>query len=188
MNRIDLGDNKPFSTDFAFTRFLVPALSLYQGWALFCDGDFLFTQDIAKLFALADDRHAVMCVQREHEPVETVKMGGLVQSRYHRKNWSSLILWNCAHPANGVLTGYVVNQFNGQWLHAFSWLEDDQIGALPREWNFLAGVDKAGTQAPHGIHYTLGIPTMPGCENTPYADLWRAARAAFLWRQEGKAA
>lgn len=179
-NRIDQGDGKPFSTDFAFTRFLVPALSLYQGWALFCDGDFLFTADIAKLFDRADDRYAVMCVQREHEPGEETKMGGVMQSRYHRKNWSSLVLWNCGHPANHCLTGYMVNHFAGSSLHAFSWITDDRlIGSLPNEWNWLSGVDPVPWEVPAGIHYTLGLPTMPGCEKTPYADLWRTARAAL---------
>ncbi len=172
--RIDLGDLKPFSTDFAFTRFLVPALSLYQGWALFCDGDFLFTQDIAKLFALADDRYAVMCVKHDHDPAETSKMGGVVQSRYRRKNWSSLVLWNAGHKSNSVLTGYMVNNFAGQWLHAFNWLPDDEIGGLPLEWNWLSGVSAEVPTAPAGVHFTLGIPTLPGCTDTPYADLWLA--------------
>ena len=175
--RVDLGDLKPFSTDFAFTRFLVPALSLYQGWALFCDGDFLFTQDVARLFALADDRYAVMCVKHDHDPAETSKMGGIVQSRYHRKNWSSLVLWQCGHPSNAVLTGYMVNNFAGQWLHAFNWLNDDEIGGLPLEWNWLSGVSHALPSVPAGIHFTLGVPTLPGCADAPYADLWRAERA-----------
>jgi hypothetical protein len=173
-NRIDMGDLKPFSTDFAFTRFLVPALSLYQGWSLFCDCDFLFTQDIAKLFEQADDRYAILCVKHEHDPVEKTKMGGIVQTRYHRKNWSSLVLWNNAHPANAFLTGYIANEWAGGWLHAFSWLKDEDIGALPHEWNWLAGVDAPLKETPAGIHFTLGVPTIPGCENTPYAGLWRS--------------
>lgn len=173
-NRIDMGDLKPFSTDFAFTRFMIPALNLYQGWALFCDCDFLFTQDIAQVFAQADDRYAIMCVKHEHDPVEKTKMGGLVQSRYHRKNWSSLTLWNCAHSANAFLSGYVVNEWAGGWLHGFSWLKDEDIGALAHEWNWLAGVDEPLKETPAGIHFTLGVPTIPGCENTPYAGLWRS--------------
>ena len=177
-DRIDMGDNKPFSTEFAFTRFMVPALSLYQGWALFCDCDFLFTQDISRLFALADDRYAVLCVKHQHDqPKETTKMGGLTQTAYRRKNWSSLVLWNCAHPENELLSGYVVNQFNGQWLHAFSWLDDALIGSIPQDWNWLAGVSQPLAGIPAGIHYTLGVPDMPGCENTPYAALWRTAKA-----------
>ena len=175
--RVDLGDLKPFSTDFSFSRFMTVPLSLYQGWALFCDGDFLFTQDIAKLFALADERYAVMCVQHDHDPAETSKMGGIVQSRYRRKNWSSLMLLHCGHPSNGVLTGWMVNNFAGQWLHAFNWLKDEEIGALPLEWNWLSGVSQAMPAVPAGIHFTLGIPSMVGCANSPYADLWRAERA-----------
>lgn len=183
-NRIDLGDLKPFSTDFAFTRFLVPALSLYQEWALFCDCDFLFTGDIAEVFALADDRYAALCVKHDHDPAEPTKMGGIAQGRYRRKNWSSLVLWNCAHPRNANLTGYVVNEWAGQWLHAFSWLSDDEIGDVPRRWNWLSGVDQDLGNVPAGIHYTLGVPTMPGCAEVPYADLWRAARASLFATQE----
>jgi hypothetical protein len=174
--RIDLGDLKPFSTDFAFTRFLVPALSLYQGWALFCDGDFLFTADIAELFALADDRYAVMCVKHDHDPAETSKMGGIVQSRYRRKNWSSLVLWNCGHPSNAMMTGYVASNWAGQWLHAFSWLKDEEIGSLPLRWNWLAGVTPDLGIVPAGIHFTLGVPSLKPCSDAPYADLWLAER------------
>lgn len=184
-DRIDCGDGRPFSTDFAFTRFMVPALNLYQGWALFCDSDFLFTADIGKLFALADDRYAVMCVKHDHDPSETVKMDGISQGKYHRKNWSSLVLWNCGHPANAYLTGYMVNQQPGRFLHGFNWISTEKIGVLPKQWNWLAGVDDWPLASmPAGIHFTLGIPTMPGCENTPYADLWRAARASLATKQE----
>ena len=174
--RVDLRDGKPFSTDFSFTRFLVPALSLYQGWALFCDGDFLFTADIAGLFELADDRYAVMCVKHDHTPTETVKMDGMAQTRYFRKNWSSLVLWNCEHRANRCVTKNSVNRMPGSWLHAFSWLNDELIGSIPRTWNHLVGVDPEPKETPCGIHYTLGIPSMPGYENCRYADLWRAER------------
>lgn len=186
-NRVDQGDLKPFSTDFAFTRFLVPALSLYDGWALFCDGDFLFTSDVAELFALTDSRYAVRCVKHDHDPSEKIKMQGVVQTRYRRKNWSSLTLWNCAHPKNGMVTGYVVNHFAGQWLHAFDWLDDEEIGDLPLEWNWLAGVSEPLGGTPKGIHFTLGLPNMPNCANTPYAPLWQAKYQALAMRsqQEG---
>ncbi len=173
-NRVDLNDLKPFSTDFSFTRFMVPALSLYQGWALYCDCDFLFTADIAALFALADPQYSVMCVKHEHDPVEATKMGGLVQSRYRRKNWSSLMLFNCEHESNSVLSGYVVNEWPGSFLHGFGWLKDEEIGELPHRWNWLAGVDAPLKETPAGIHFTLGIPPTQGCENAPYAGLWRS--------------
>ena len=178
-NRVDLGDLRPFSTEFAFTRFMVPALSLYQGWALFCDCDFLFTADIAELFDLADPKYAAMCVKHDHDPVEATKMGGVVQSRYRRKNWSSLVLWNCGHPSNAMLTGYVVNQFAGQWLHAFEWLSDAEIGSLPLRWNWLAGVSESLGITPAGIHFTLGGPWIPKVGGMPYEDLWRAEHDRF---------
>ena len=175
-NRIDLGDLRPFSTDFAFTRFFVPSLSLFQGWAMFCDCDFLFTADISEVFDLADDRYAVMCVKHEHNPAEASKMGGIVQGAYRRKNWSSLVLWNCAHPSNRAITHFAINARAGAWLHAFSWLRDDEIGAIPRRWNWLAGIDEPLGITPFGIHYTLGIPGIhEDCEDTPFAELWLAA-------------
>lgn len=181
--RIDAVDGKPFSTDFAFTRFLVPAMSLYQGWALFCDGDFLFTSDIAELFGFCDDRYAVRCVKHQHVPKEFVKMDGMQQTRYHRKNWSSLVLWNCAHSANKTITSECVNKMPGSWLHGFGWLRDEQIGGLPLRWNWLSGVDADLGITPSGIHFTLGIPTMDGHENAPYADLWRAEYASLPERR-----
>ena len=176
--RVDDQDGRPFSTDFTFTRFLVPHLNLFQGWALFCDCDFLFTADLATLFDRADPNYAVMCVPHDHDPVEATKMDGVAQTRYRRKNWSSLALWNCAHPENRRLSVANVNEMAGSWLHAFEWLSPDHIGHLPRSWNWLSGVDKPlpGEAIPCGIHFTLGVPSMPGHENSPYADLWRAER------------
>lgn len=174
--RVDCGDNRPFSTDFAFSRFLVPPLSLYQGWSLFCDSDFLFTGDIARVMDYAAPRYAALCVKHDHVPREAVKMGGEQQSAYPRKNWSSFVLFNNAHPANRSVSVETVSKMPGRWLHRFRWLDDDKIGALPAEWNWLAGVDPEPNDTPLGIHFTLGVPTMPGCENAPYASLWRAER------------
>lgn len=180
VQKFDALDRKPFSTAFSFTRFLVPALSMYQGWALYCDCDFLFQADVSLLFEKADPAYAVMCVKHHHDPGEKIKMAGQTQTRYHRKNWSSLILWNCAHPANAALTPWHVNNFPGSWLHAFQWLEDEQIGDIPRHWNWLSGVSAPlpGEMVPSAIHYTLGTPNLQGHEDCPYADLWRAERAS----------
>lgn len=179
--RIDALDNKPFSSSFAFSRFLVPSLSLYTGYALFCDCDFLFTADVAELFdiAKAAPHCAVHVVKREHIPTESEKMNGAVQSAYPRKNWSSLALWRCDHAAHRFrLPPRAVNQTPGSWLHAFRWLDDDQIGGLPAEWNWLSGVDMPLTTTPKGIHFTLGVPGLhPGCDDAPYADLWRAEQS-----------
>lgn len=171
--RIDLRDGKPFATDFSFTRFLVPALRGYRGWALCCDSDFLYRADVARLFRLRDDRFAVMCVQHQHAPPETEKMDGQAQQRYFRKNWSSLVLWNCGHPANARLSPDEVNRRPGGWLHAFQWLDDKLIGALPERWNWLEGWSDPAIR-PAAVHMTRGIPIMKGYESIPYADEWRA--------------
>lgn len=172
--RTDVIDGRPFSTDFAFTRFLVPALMMYQGIALFCDGDFLWRDDIHSLFALFNPRYAVQVVQHAPFPDKTeTKMDGQVQSPYFRKNWSSLVLWNCGHPSNRYLTPRAVNGSSGQWLHAFGWLDGDEIGALPPTWNHLIGVNDPDPD-PAAAHFTLGTPPMPGRENSPFADEWRS--------------
>ena len=172
--RYDCLDQKPFSTDFSFTRFLVPMLEEYTGWALFLDCDFLVTGDIAELFRDADPTKAIHCVKHHHEPEDGVKMDGQLQTRYRRKNWSSFVLWNCGHEANGRLTLDGVNTRPGAWLHAFAWLDDNEIGALPADWNYLVGWDKLPYgEVPRGLHFTSGGPWFEQSRDVPYADLWR---------------
>lgn len=175
---IDQRDGRPFSTEFAFTRFLVPELARKEelaGWVLFCDCDFLFQDDIAKLFSLADDSKAIMCVQHSYAPPEGMKMDGMAQLRYGRKNWSSLILWNLNHPANDRLTSHEVNYQPGWWLHGFRWLQDSEIGKLPESWNWLAGWSDKSLQR-QAIHYTQGGPWMEGYERADDAQHWLAER------------
>lgn len=166
----DISD-APMSTDHAIARFFVPFLMNYRGWALFTDGDVLFRDDVRKLFAYADDRYAVQVVQHPPQMDEAVKKLGHVQSTYPRKNWSSVVLWNCGHPSNAALTVEVLNAWPGRDLHAFSWLSDDAIGALPSRWNYLVGVSDPDPD-PAIVHYTLGTPDMPGHANDPYATEW----------------
>jgi len=167
----------PMATSFANSRFLTPWLAAGQ-WALFCDfADMLFLADPAELFALADDRYAVMVVKRDHAPADGVKMDGQIQTSYARKNWSSVILWNTKHRANKRLTREQANTLPGRDLHRFCWLKDKEIGELPPEWNWLVGVDPqtevdAGLR-PKLLHYTLGIPTMAGYEDGPWSAEWR---------------
>ena len=92
------------STEFTFTRFLIPTITEYNGWALFIDCDFVALEDVAKLFAQANDKYAVMCAQHDYTPKEGVKMDGQQQTSYPRKNWSSMMLVNCGHPSNARLT------------------------------------------------------------------------------------
>lgn len=170
-NMTDLVDNRPFSTEFSHTRFLVPALCKYQGWALFMDCDMVFDDDIRKLFALCEDKYAVMCVKHNHKPVEQIKMDGVVQTQYHRKNWSSFVLWNCAHPANAKLTPEWISTRPGEELHAFSWLQDHQIGALPAWYNWIEGISPTNV-VPKVIHYTEGGPWFENYNDVKHADIW----------------
>jgi len=161
------------STEFTYTRFFVPYLQNYRGWALFCDCDFLWLADIAGLVSLIDDRYAVMCVHHEHTPPETWKMDHRVQTQYARKNWSSMVLYNCGHPANAVLTPEVVNRETGAFLHRFQWLDDALIGAVPETWNWLEGwCDKPARGTPAAVHLTRGGPWMEEWQDVEYADLW----------------
>lgn len=175
----DLIDGRPFTTEFSHTRFLVPALMQYKGWALFIDSDMIFLSDVKHLFKLCDERYAVQCVQHKHVPKEGApKMDGRLQNVYHRKNWSSLVLWNCGHPSNKKLTIEKVNHMKGGDLHAFSWLQNHEIGDLPATYNYISGVSprmpsmNGKAVLPDNIHYTEGGPWFEGCADVPYADLW----------------
>lgn len=178
----DLIDGKKFSTQFSHTRFLVPALMQYKGWALFLDGDMVCLSDIAKLFALADDKYAVMCVKHNHTPLNgSEKMDGREQLRYFRKNWSSFVLWNCGHPANAYLTSDRVNCMTGSDLHSFTWLKEKEIGALPFSYNYIVGVSPNCTD-PDVIHYTDGGPWFDKCRDVPLAQLWLDEKEDWLDR------
>lgn len=171
--RYDERDGKPFSTSFSFSRWLVPSLMQHRGLALFVDCDFLFLDDVAKLFERFDPRFAVQVVKHWMPEAAGLKMDGQIQQPYYRKNWSSLCLWNAGHPSNQRLTPSVVSNMSGQWLHGFSWLDDHEIGELPADWNWLAGIDAPTGRDPSAVHFTLGAPDMPGHENDPYAFMWR---------------
>ena len=162
------------STEFTFTRFLVPYLANYSGWALFADCDFLFVDDIKKLFNLAKNQdYAVMCVQHDYVPSNSVKMDDKAQHQYPRKNWSSMILFNCEHPANKILTPELVNSQTGAFLHRFQWLEDRHIGSISPEWNWLVNWYKEPAHGkPKAIHYTEGGPWFDNYKHCEYGGLW----------------
>ncbi len=162
------------SVEFTYTRFLVPYLANYDGWALFIDCDFLFTRDVSELFDMTNDKYALMCAKHDYVPKNSIKMDGQKQVSYPRKNWSSCILWNCGHPANIILNPDVVSKESGAFLHRFYWLPDESIGDIPLEWNWLEGeYDKPDTP-PAAIHFTNGGPWFENYQNTDYADLWRS--------------
>jgi lipopolysaccharide biosynthesis glycosyltransferase len=167
----DVLSDAPMSTEFAVSRFLTPLLAK-EGWALFMDCDVLVRESLCRLFEIANSKYAVMVVKHQHNPDYGVKMDGQIQTRYARKNWSSVMLFNCEHPANKALTLEMVNTLPGRDLHRFCWLDDEEIGELDPCWNYLVGHTKA--EDPKIVHYTDGIPTMRGYEHCEYADEWRA--------------
>ncbi len=171
--------NAPMATEFACSRFLVPHLvDVYSKstpgnrWALFMDCDMLVRTNIGHLFDECDPAKAVMVVKHDHQPVETEKMDGQIQTSYPRKNWSSVMAFNVDHPANKKLTVELVNTVPGRDLHAFCWLDDKDIGELDPVWNYLVGHSDQSID-PGIVHFTDGVPSMPGYENCEYADNWR---------------
>lgn len=166
------------STDFSFSRFLTPHLSGYEGWSLFMDCDMLVRRDIAELWALRDKRYAVMCVQHDHRPKESVKFLDQPQTPYNKKNWSSVMLFNNARCR--ALTPGFVNRASGLDLHQFKWLGDDaQIGALPREWNHLVGYSEPDTDAAN-VHFTLGGPYFDEYRECEHGRSWFDERGELL--------
>jgi len=166
--------DKLASTEFTFTRFLVPELANFKGWAVFMDCDMILTTDIQELFDQADDNYAVMCVQHDYTPKEGMKMDGQKQTTYPRKNWSSVVLFNCGHPSNARLTQDMVNntELNGAYFHRFSWLKDEEIGKLDHTWNYLVGVYD-DIESPKLIHYTEGGPWFENYRNCEFHRLWK---------------
>ena len=167
--------NDPLSsTEFTFSRFLIPYLQNYQGMAIFCDCDFLFTEDILSLVELFDNSLALQCCKHVYTPTNTYKMDGAFQYSYPRKNWSSLMLYNCSHEANKKLTKELVNTQTGQFLHRLQWLKDQEIGEISHEWNWLVGWYKEPKDGkPKALHFTEGGPWHKGYENCEYADKWK---------------
>ncbi len=164
------------STDFSFSRFLVPYLCGFEGWAMFMDCDMLMLDDVAHLWGLRDDRYAVMCVHHNHIPEEETKFLGQPQTRFEKKNWSSVMLLNCARC--GALTPDYVNSASGLELHRFHWLEsEDLVGEIPHRWNHLVDYDPAApVDEISNLHYTTGGPYFEDYRDCGYADLWLAER------------
>jgi hypothetical protein len=169
------------STDFSFSRFLVPYLCDYQGWALFMDCDMLMLDDIASLWAHCDEDYAVQVVKHDHRPAEATKFLGQAQTTYEKKNWSSVMLFNCAKCT--ALTKEYVNEASGLELHRFQWLGDDNlIGEIPARWNHLVDYDPAlPPEDLSNIHFTTGGPYFDEFKDCGYADLWFAEREQMLY-------
>ncbi len=166
----DLSSDAYQSTEFAVSRFLVPFLA-QTGFAVFVDCDVVFTRDIVELLAEADSNKAVQVVKHEYAPCLNNKMDDQPQSAYHRKNWSSVMVWNCDHEANRRLTLDDVNKRRGLELHQFYWLHDSEIGDLNPAWNWLVGEQPKPPEV--GVaHFTLGGPWVPGWQSTEHDEIW----------------
>jgi hypothetical protein len=179
----DIFDGRNFSTDFSFSRFLVPFLHRLEDWALFMDCDMYFRSDPLELFETYNDpAYALYCVKHNYNPTETIKMYGNPQTRYPKKNWSSVTMWNCSHHAHNNFTVDDVNTKTGTWLHNFMWVEEDDIGAIGEEWNWLDGHSSPEIDAKN-VHFTRGGPWFRGVVWEPlseqdeiYAKDWEALR------------
>jgi len=163
------------SNQFIYSRFLVPHLMDYTGHAIFIDGDMIVRSDIAELWQWRHKRYDVQVVKHNYETCMTEKYLGSKNENYPRKNWSSVIIWNCESAANKQLTPEFVQQSTGAELHRFTWIRDEQIGDLPAEWNWLP--DEYGPNLNADLlHYTLGAPCFHDFATTPMADDWHHER------------
>jgi lipopolysaccharide biosynthesis glycosyltransferase len=159
------------SNDFIYSRFLTPYLNNFKGWAIFADGDMICQADIKELWDLMDESKALQVVKHDYKTKAQKKYLGNVNEDYPKKNWSSLILWNCSHPKHKILTPEFIASQTGKYLHRFSWLDENEIGELPKEWNWLA-IEYPENKNAKLIHYTLGTPCFKEYKESDMADIW----------------
>ena len=158
------------SNDFIYSRFLTPYLNNFEGWAIFADGDMICQADIKELWNLRDESKALLVVKHNYETKVSKKYLGNKNENYPRKNWSSVILWNCSHPKHRILTPEFIAKQPGSYLHRFSWLDDSDIGELPKEWNWLA-IEYPENKNAKLIHYTLGTPCFKEYKDSEMASI-----------------
>jgi hypothetical protein len=171
------------SNAFIFSRFLVPWVQKWKGWALFIDGDMIVRDDVANLFALRDETKAALVVKHEYQTMHPAKYVGSplesVNLDYPRKNWSSVILWNCAHYANRGLRPETVSKAETSFLHRFGWMEAERLGELPMVWNWLAG-EYGECDNAKIAHFTLGVPAFKHYADCDHADEWHRTFVSTL--------
>jgi len=158
------------TTEFTYSRFLVPFLSDYKGISIFCDSDFLWQCDINDLNKYISENYSIACVQHSYVPNADTKMDGLKQTVYPRKNWSSLMVFNCAHKDCKNLSVENVNSKSPKYLHRMEWAEEKNINALPLEYNWLEGEYDSKVE-PKAIHFTNGGPWHSTWDGD-YSDNW----------------
>lgn len=164
---------------FTYSRFLIPYLMDYNGWAIFVDGDMVCLSDIKELISYFDPKYAVSVVKHDYKTKQKLKYFGQKNEDYPRKNWSSVIIWNCSHPKNKQLNPSFVNNKEGSFLHRFKWLNDQEIGDLPKSWNWLA-IEYPEKDNLKLIHYTLGTPCFKDYANTSLSEFWKKAHQNLL--------
>lgn len=171
------------SNEFSYSRFIVPHLHGDDGWALFMDADMMLRVDIAELWALRDPTKAVQVVKHDYHPASREKYLGNVQYDYPRKNWSSVMLFNCSHESTQGLTPALINVATGAYLHRFKWVDDEDIGELPVEWNHL--VDEY-THNPDAkiVHWTNYGPWLRDHEFVDYAEEWFQEKAHTVYAMQ----
>ena len=161
------------SNEFSFSRFLVPYLCNYEGFGVYMDCDMLALGDISTVLNEIDEKHAVSVVKHDYESKVKVKYLGNKQYSYPRKNWSSFIVWNCAHPSNNAVNPDFIGKADAATLHRFLWLKDEEIGELSVKWNWLVGEYDNPTEDIKVLHWTLGGPYFDDYSNTEVSDEWR---------------
>jgi hypothetical protein len=160
---------------FTYSRYLVPYLCDFKGWAMFCDGDMIVRSDLSELWGLRDSQYAVQVVKHNYKTTEAIKYIDTPMENanldYPRKNWSSVMLWNCAHPSNQILCPDFVGEAGGATLHRFKFLEDREIGSLDKRWNHLVREQPydAGAKL---VHWTLGSPGFEYYSRDDYHNEW----------------
>lgn len=171
------------TNNFTVSRFLVPHLMGYAGRAIFMDAcDMICLGDVAELDAEFDESKAVQVVkhpayQSQHARKYIGTDMECDQSNYPRKNWASVMLFNCGHPSWSGFNPEFIAELRPIWMLRFAHLPDEQIGALPADWNVMVdeGQDEAGAKI---LHWTAGIPTFRH---------YRNARRSIDWFEEHKA-
>lgn len=163
------------SNQFIYSRFLVPYLMDFKDWAIFIDGDMILRADITELWNLKEYDKDVMVVKHDYKTKLAEKYLGSKNENYPRKNWSSVVLWNCNSFPNRRLTPEFIQKSTGSELHRFTWIDDVRIGELPIEWNWLP--DEFGPNANAKLlHYTLGTPSFHEFSSGDMADEWHRER------------
>lgn len=187
---IDERDGKPFSTQFAHSRFLTPLVAKdmgLKGLVAFVDCDFLFLDDVAKMFKEVKEKsegypYSVYCVKHNYIPKNSRKMDNMVQSSYDKKLWSSLMVFDLDKIQNTTLSIENVNTMTGTWLHQFKWaVSDDAIGSLSEAWNFVPNHSEKRVVCPKAIHFTEQSPIFKGQENCRYSDVYNNMQKEFFY-------